>query len=69
MITSEQCQTYLLECEELGAQFPISTRLATAIMVVNLNFSVLARSVAEYESAVRDETEQGEGALVDSLGR
>ena len=67
MITSEQCQTFLLECEELGARPHISTRRAAAIMVVSLNMDVLARSVAEYESAVRDEVE--EGARVDSLGR
>ena len=69
MITREQCKTYLLECEELGAQLPISTRLATAIMALSLNLSVLARSVAEYESAVRDEAKLGEGALVEILGR
>ena len=63
MITREQCKTYLLECEELAAQLPISTRLATSIMALSLNLSVLTRSVAEYESAVRDEGKLGEGAF------
>jgi hypothetical protein len=69
MITREQCKTYLLECEELGAQLPISARLATAIMALNLNLNVLARSVAKYESAVRDEAKRGEGALAEILER
>lgn len=32
MITSEQCQTYLTECEAMGTSSGISIQRATAIM-------------------------------------
>jgi hypothetical protein len=48
MITSEQCKTYLTECELMGAASQISIQRATAIMGVCHALAARAQRLKRY---------------------
>jgi hypothetical protein len=55
MITSEQCNTYLTECEVMSASPEISIKRATAIMGVCHALVTLAQRLKHYNEVVREE--------------
>ena len=55
MITSEQCKTYLTECEVMGTSAEISIERATAIMGVCYALVALAQRLKRYDDVVEEE--------------
>ena len=56
MITSEQCKTYLAECELAAADPAISMQRATAIMGVCRALIILGARLAHYDAVVTTES-------------
>jgi hypothetical protein len=55
MITSEQCKTYLSECEVMGTSPEISIQRATAILGVYHALAALTQRLKRYDGVVREE--------------
>ena len=55
MITSEQCKTYLSECEVMGTSPEISSQRATAILGVYHALAALTQRLKRYDGVVREE--------------
>jgi hypothetical protein len=55
MITSEQCKTYLTECEVLGTAREISVQRATAVMGICHALVALAQRIKRYDRVVQQE--------------
>jgi hypothetical protein len=55
MITSEQCKTYLTECEVIRTSPEISIQRATAVMGVHYALVVLAQRLKRYDGVVQEE--------------
>jgi hypothetical protein len=55
MITSEQCKTYLTECEAMKNSPEISIQRATAIMGVCYALTALAQRLKRYDGVVQEE--------------
>ena len=55
MITSEQCRTYLSECEVMGTSPEISVQRATAIMGICHALTALVQRLKRYDRVVKEE--------------
>jgi hypothetical protein len=55
MITSEQCKTYLTECEVMGTSPEISIQRATALMGICHALAALAQRLKRYDGVVQKE--------------
>ena len=55
MITSEQCKTYLTECEVMRTSPENSIQRATAIMGVYHALAALAQRLKRYDGVVQEE--------------
>ncbi|MEA2979011.1 MAG: hypothetical protein QOF91_3712 [Alphaproteobacteria bacterium] len=55
MITSEQCKTYLTECEVMGSSPEISIQRATALMGICHALAALAQRLKRYDGVVQKE--------------
>ena len=55
MITSEQCKTYLTECEVMGTSPEISIQRATALMGIYQALAALAQRLRRYDGVLQEE--------------
>ena len=55
MITSEQCKTYLTECEVMRTSPEFSIQRATAIMGVYQALAALAQRLKRYDDVMEEE--------------
>jgi hypothetical protein len=55
MLSLEQCEAYLNECEVLGAEGKLTLRRATAVMGVCHAWFALSDAIREYETIVGEE--------------
>jgi hypothetical protein len=55
MPTAEQCKTYATEYQHLGRDANISTRRATALMVISKSWKILAGQLDRLAAIAKDE--------------